>query len=83
MNLEFGKPYHHKSIDQCRMIGRIGGLRAACNRRLCRLAQPPVPAATSPAGLERESAHQASLILDAKFPHLRDAWGRPVLQRPA
>jgi hypothetical protein len=79
MNLEFGTPYHHKTIDQCRVIGRIGGLRAAHNRRVRRLAHPPAPAAIPEP--ERESAHQSSLLLDAKFPWLKNAWGRPV-RRP-
>ncbi|MGA2725404.1 MAG: hypothetical protein ABSG79_23720 [Bryobacteraceae bacterium] len=39
MELEFGTPFHPKTIDQCRVIGRIGGLRAARNRGLRRLPQ--------------------------------------------
>ena len=31
MNLEFGKPFHNKSIDQCRVIGARGGRRSACH----------------------------------------------------
>jgi len=33
--------FHNKTIDQCRAIGRIGGRRAARNRRFRRLALPP------------------------------------------
>jgi len=79
MNLEFGKPYHNKSVDQCRVIGRIGGLRAAHNRRTRRLGHP-TPTAARPEP-ERESAHQSSLLLDAKFPWLKNAWVLPV-RRP-
>jgi hypothetical protein len=80
MNLEFGTPYHHKTVDQCRVIGRIGGRRSARNRRQRRLAQPPTP---TPMSLEprRETAHQASMLLDAKFPWLKKSWVRPV-RRP-
>jgi hypothetical protein len=81
MNLEFGTPYHHKTITECRVIGRLGGLRSARNRLLRKLGQPPAPA---PISLEpkRETAHEASLLLDANFPWLKGAWirsaGRPT-----
>ena len=39
MNLEFGIPYHHKTIDQCRAIGARGGRRSGMVRRARRLAQ--------------------------------------------
>ena len=80
MNLEFGTPYHYKTIDQCRTIGRIGGIHSARNRRQRRLAQPPAPAATTPE-LKCETAHEASEKLDQLLPHLRNAWVRPV-RRP-
>ncbi len=81
MNLEFGSPFHHKNIDQCRIIGRIGGVRSGQSRRLRKLAQPPTPIAISPEP-QRETAHQASLLLDSEFPWLKGAWlrrgGRPT-----
>lgn len=79
MNLEFGTPYHYKTIDQCRAIGRIGGLRRARNRHQRRLAQPtPTSISLEP---KRETAQEASLLLDAKFPWLKNSWVRPV-RRP-
>jgi hypothetical protein len=80
MNLEFGTPYYHKTIDQCRTIGRIGGLRSAHNRRQRCPDQQPTPTSIS---LEpkRETAHEASMHLDAKFPWLKNSWARPV-RRP-
>jgi hypothetical protein len=33
MKLGFATPYHRKIVDQCRTIGRIGGLRSARNLR--------------------------------------------------
>ena len=80
MNFEFGKPYHHKSIDQCRAVGRVGGLRSACNRRLRRMAEPPAPAGSRHEP-DRETAHEASMLLDQQFPWLRGA-ARPVARRP-
>lgn len=80
MDLEFGAPYHHKTIDQCRTIGRIGGLRSARNRRRRRLAQPPAPATITPESM-CETAHEASERLDELLPHLRNAWVQPV-RRP-
>ena len=81
MNLEFGTPYHNKTIDQCRAIGGSGGRRSGRNRRLRKLAEPSVRAAITPAP-ERETAHEASILLDKHFPHLRNARVRPV-RRPA
>jgi hypothetical protein len=80
MNLEFGTPYHHKTVDQCRTIGRRGGLRSARNRRQRRLAQPSTPLSISQEP-ERATAHEASILLDARFPWLKDAWMRPA-RRP-
>jgi len=77
MNLEFGTPYHYKTINQCRTIGRIGGLRSARNRRQRRLAQPAAPATITPEPM-CETAHEASERLDELLPHLRNAWVRPV-----
>lgn len=80
MNLEYGKPFHNLTTDECRAIGRRGGLRSARNRRQHRMAEASVPRAITPEP-KRESAHEASLLLDARLPHLRDAWVRTT--RPA
>ena len=77
MNLQFGTPYHNKTIDQCRVIGRIGGRRSACIRCLRRLAQPSTATSVNQEP-ERETAHEASILLDARFPWLEDAWMRPA-----
>jgi len=47
---------------------------------LRKLAEPSVRAAIRPAP-ERETAHEASILLDKHFPHLRNARVRPV-RRP-
>ena len=81
MNLEFGVPYHHKTIDQCRAIGARGGRRSGMVRRARRLAQLAEVTAshTEP---QLETAHEASMLLDEQFPHLRNAWARTA-RRPA
>lgn len=81
MNLEFGVPYHHKTIDQCRAIGARGGRRSGLTRRARRLAQVAARATDCPEP-QLETAHEASKLLDERFPHLRNAWVRTVL-RPA
>jgi len=75
MNLEFGVPYHHKTIDQCRVIGARGGRRSGMTRRVRHLARVAARASDCP-GPELETAHEASMLLDARFPHLRNAWVR-------
>jgi hypothetical protein len=75
MNLEFGKPFHNKTVDQCRTIGRRGGLARSRNlrlRRSCHASPLPAPAAQETV----ETAQQASLLLDAEYPWLRDAFRR-------
>jgi len=81
MNLEFGVPYHHKTIDQCRAIGARGGRRSGMVRRARRLAQL-AEATASHAEPQLETAHEASMLLDEQFPHLRNAWVRTA-RRPA
>ena len=81
MNLEFGVPYHHKTIDQCRAIGARGGRRSGMVRRARRLAQL-VEATASLAEPQSETAHETSMLLDEQFPHLRNAWARTA-RRPA
>jgi len=81
MNLEFGVPYHQKTIDQCRAIGARGGRRSGMVRRARRLAQLAEVTAshTEP---QLETAHEANVLLDEQFPHLRNAWVRTA-RRPA
>ena len=79
MNFEFGKPYHNKTIEQCRAIGARGGRRSGMNRRLRCVAQPPAASRPAP---EPETAHEASMLLDQKFPWLRGA-ERRTASRPA
>jgi len=75
MNLEFGVPYHLKTIDQCRAIGARGGRRSGMVRRARRLARI-AEALARHAEPQLETAHEASLLLDEQFPHLRNAWAR-------
>ena len=82
MNLDHDRPYFNMNIAACRAAGARGGRRSAHNRRVHRLAQPPVPTASRPQP-ELETAHQASMLLDERFPHLRDAWVRTTLRRAA
>jgi hypothetical protein len=82
MNLEFGVPYHHNTIDQCRAIGARGGRRSGMIRRARRLAQLP-QATASHSEPQLETAHEASTLLDAQFPHLRNAWARIARRQAA
>jgi hypothetical protein len=77
MNLDHTKPYFNMTLTACRAAGARGGRRSARSRRLRALPQPFVAAASHPEP-ELETAHQASLLLDAQFPHLRNAWARRV-----
>jgi len=79
MTIDHTRPYFNLDIQACRIAGARGGRRAVRKRRLCRLAEPPVPAARH-LEPERETVHQASLRLDELFPHLRDALRRPAGQ---
>ena len=82
MNLDHDRPYFNMNIAACRAAGTRGGRRSARNRRVHRLAQPPVRTASCPQP-EQETAHQASMLLDERFPHLRNAWVRTTLRRVA
>ena len=68
MNLAFCIPYFNLSADRCRAIGARGGRRRALNLRLRQAAQ--APSAPQVDLLPEETAHQACLLLDQKFPHL-------------
>lgn len=82
MNLEFGIPYHHKTIDQCRAIGARGGRRSGLVRRARCLAKIAEPTASC-SEAQLETAHEASMLLDEQFPHLRNAWARTGRRRAA
>jgi hypothetical protein len=69
MTFDFGRAFHSLSIDQCRTIGRRGGLRSAKNRRLRRLAEAPDPTPIQPEP-ERETARQAIERIDRLCPWL-------------
>ena len=75
MTIDHSRPYFNLDRQGCRRTGAIGGRRAARNRRLRRLAETPVPAAR-PVEPEVETTHQASLLLDQRFPHLRGTGSR-------
>jgi hypothetical protein len=77
MNLDHTKPYFNMTLTACRAAGARGGRRSALSRRLRAPPQPVVAAASHPEP-ELETAHEASLLLDAQFPHLRHAWARKV-----
>ena len=73
-----------KTIEQCRQLGARGGRAHAHNLRLGQSQAPVLPVAEIP-GPPSETAHQASLRLDAQFPWLAVAFPpRPTRQaRPA
>jgi hypothetical protein len=73
-----------KTIEQCRQLGARGGRAHARNLRL-RQSQAPLPPGAEIPGPPSETAHQASLRLDAQFPWLAAAFApRPTLRaRPA
>ena len=71
MNLAFGIPYFNLSAERCRAIGTRGGRRRALNLRLRQATQ--TPSAPQVDLLPEETAHEASLLLDQKFPHLTGA----------
>lgn len=59
----------NKTADQCRLVGARGGRARARNRRLHRAA-PLAPTDPAPEP-DQETTHEASLLLDERFPHLR------------
>ena len=75
MTIDHTRPYFNLDRQGCRLAGAIGGRCAARNRRLRRLAEMPLPA-TRPVEPEVETTHQASLLLDQRFPHLRGTGSR-------
>jgi len=69
-----------KTAAECRAVGARGGRARARNLRLCRPTTPPPPASPEH---EPEGTHEASLMLDEQFPHLRDAFGPRRTKRAA
>ena len=65
----------NKTLEQCRQLGARGGRAYARNLRLHK-SQPPVEAVAKIPGPPIETAHQASLRLDAQFPWLAGAFAR-------
>ena len=72
----------NKTLEQCRHLGARGGRAYARNLRLRPSQAQHPPLAQLPA-LPSETAHQASLLLDAQFPWLAAAFApRPNRARP-
>lgn len=69
----------NKTAAQCRLVGARGGRARARNLRLRRRTTPP----PAPPEVGKETAHQASALLDEQFPHLRDAFGPRRTKRAA
>ena len=69
-----------KTIEQCRQLGARGGRAHARNLRL-RQSQPPLPPVAEIPGPPSETAHEASLRLDAQFPWLAAAFARRPTRR--
>ena len=63
----------NKTLEECRQLGARGGRAYARNLRLRRSQAPPQPV-TQVSGPPSETAHQASLRLDAQFPWLAAAF---------
>lgn len=61
----------NKTPEQCRRVGARGGRASALNRRLRRQAEPPVLPEPE---FDPETAHEASTLLDERFPRLLDAF---------
>ena len=69
-----------KTIEQCRQLGARGGRAHARNLRL-RRPQAAVPPVAEIPGPPSETAHQASLRLDAQFPWLAAAFARRMTRK--
>jgi hypothetical protein len=65
----------NKTVQQCRLLGARGGRAYARNLRLRKLLAPP-PGLQPGAPLSRQpqTTHEASLLLDRKFPWLVQAF---------
>jgi hypothetical protein len=70
-----------KTIEECRQLGARGGRAFARNQRLRKSPSQTPPPALLP-DPPAETAHQASLLLDAQFPWLVGAFApRPHAHR--
>jgi hypothetical protein len=74
MNLDHTAPYFNMSLAACRRADSVGGRRSARNRKM------------RPGGLEMiephlETAHEANMLLDAKFFWLRGVELRTAYRR--
>lgn len=65
----------NKTSDECRRVGARGGRASAISRRMGLATWP----ASIPDEIEvdAETAHEASVLLDDLFPHLKNAFGTP------
>ncbi len=71
MNLAYGVPYYHKTIDDCRSIGRRGGRARARNLRRRKATQPTVVPVIEQHAVE--TVAEAIAALDTQFPWLAGA----------
>ncbi len=79
MNLDHTSPYFNMTISACRAAGVRGGRARARNLRLRRTdMHTPVPATPEQ---QKETIHEANILLDAQFPWLRGAELRAVSPR--
>jgi hypothetical protein len=69
-----------KTIEQCRQLGARGGRAHARNLRLRNFQTAVQPVAEIP-GPPSETAHEASLRLDAQFPWLAAAFARRLTRK--
>jgi hypothetical protein len=66
----------NKTAPECRFIGVRGGRASAVSRRLYPAMWPTAEPTDEPE-FDPESAHEASVLLDERFPHLRWAFAKP------
>jgi len=80
MTLDYSRPYFKMTIAACRHAGAVGGRRSGRSRRLRQASE--TRAANALGEPRSETAHEASRLLDERFPHLRNARA-PTDRRPA
>jgi hypothetical protein len=71
MNLDYVSPYFNLTVAASRAAGARGGRRSGETRRARKLDAAIATTTQSEVGVE--TAHEASMVLDAQFPWLRDA----------
>lgn len=69
----------NKTASQCRLVGSRGGRARARNLRM----RQPTALPPTPPEPELETAHEASSLLDERFPHLCSAFGPRQTKRAA